>query len=196
MSFNVPSKVAERLQTGIKKFQTILASAKSRDCNESDTSTIVSDMLAEIFGYDKYSEITSELAIRGTYCDLAIKLDGKLVLLLEVKAIGLELKEAHTKQAIDYAANQGVEWVILTNGIHWHIYHIIFGQPIEQELVYNFNFLDLNHKTDDDVESIYLLTKEGQSKFALEDFHSQRQVMNRFFISAILDSEAVLSVLR
>jgi hypothetical protein len=31
---------------------------------------IVSDMLADVFGYDKYNEITRELCVRGTYCDL------------------------------------------------------------------------------------------------------------------------------
>ena len=54
--------------------------------------------------------------IRSTFCDLAVKLDGHLAFLIEVKAIGLELKEQFVKQAVDYAANQGVEWVVLTNG--------------------------------------------------------------------------------
>jgi hypothetical protein len=40
-------------------------------------------MLAGVFGYDKYSEVTSEFAIRGTYCDLAIKIDGALKTLIE-----------------------------------------------------------------------------------------------------------------
>ena len=70
-------------------------------------------MLAAVFGYDKYSEVTSEFSIRGTYCDLATKLDGVVQTLIEVKAVGYDLKEAHTKQAIDYAANQGVDWVLL-----------------------------------------------------------------------------------
>ena len=34
---------------------------------------LVKDLLAEVFGYDKYAELTSEHAIRGTYCDLAVK---------------------------------------------------------------------------------------------------------------------------
>jgi hypothetical protein len=33
----VPNKVAERLAAGIKRFQPIFASAKSRDVGESDT---------------------------------------------------------------------------------------------------------------------------------------------------------------
>ena len=93
----------------MKGFQPIPSAAKSRDAGEADTSTIVKDLLSEIFGYDKYSEITSEYMIKATYCDLAIKLEGKLQLLIEVKAIGLDLKDNHAKQAVDYAANQGVE---------------------------------------------------------------------------------------
>lgn len=40
---------------------------------KSDTVTIVTDMLEEVFGFDKYSEITREYAIQGTFCDLSIK---------------------------------------------------------------------------------------------------------------------------
>src|SRR5262245_21613832 len=121
----IPKKVVERLVAGIKRYQPILAAAKSRDVGEADTVTIVKAMLADAFGYDKYSEVTSEFSIRGTFCDLATKLDGQLQTLIEVKAIGLELKAMHVKQAVDYAANQGVDWVLLTNGMCWRIYHIV-----------------------------------------------------------------------
>lgn len=114
-----PKKVLERLNATVKRYQSVLSAAKARDVGESDTVTIVVDMLADVFGYDKYAEITSEHAIKGTFCDLAIKFDGTLQLLIEVKAIGLELKENFVKQAIDYAANQGVDWVVLTNGAYW-----------------------------------------------------------------------------
>jgi ASC-1-like (ASCH) protein len=72
---NIPQRVENRLVAGIKKFQPILADAQKRDVNESDTVIIITDMLSEIFGYDKYSELTSEKAIRGTFCDLATKIE-------------------------------------------------------------------------------------------------------------------------
>ena len=99
---SVPKRVSERLAASIRRFQPILSAARSRDVGEADTVTIVKDMLAEVFGYDKYAEVTSEYAIRGTYCDLATKIDGVLQALIEVKAIGLELKDSHVKQAVDY----------------------------------------------------------------------------------------------
>jgi hypothetical protein len=95
----IPKRVSERLVARVKRFQPILAAARSRDVGESDTVTIIKDMLAEVFGYDKYADVTSEHAIRGTYCDLAIKIDGELQTLVEVKAIGLDLKEFQVKQA-------------------------------------------------------------------------------------------------
>src|SRR6188474_37 len=103
---SVPIRVYDPLLAGIRRFQPILTAAKASDAGEADTSTIVKDILSDAFGYDRYTEITSEHAIKGTYCDLAIKIDGKLQILIEVKAIGLELKDSHTRQAVDYGANQ------------------------------------------------------------------------------------------
>src|SRR3954447_4206136 len=161
---SVPKKVAERLIAGIKRFQPILASAKARDVGEADTVTIIKDMLADVFGYDKYSEVTSEHAIPRTVIDLATKIDGTLQTLIEVKAIGLELKDSHVKQAVDYAANQGVDWVLLTNGTHWRIYNVIFGKPIDQELVIDIDICNLNPKNSADLEILFLFCKEGWVK--------------------------------
>jgi hypothetical protein len=83
----ISKRVAERLVAGIKRYQPILADAKARDVGEADTVTIIKDMLADVFGYDKYSEVTSEHSIRGTYCDLALKIDGTLQTLIEVKCV-------------------------------------------------------------------------------------------------------------
>lgn len=192
----IPKKVADRLVAGIKRYQPVLASAKSRDVGEADTVTIVKDMLGEVFGYDKYAEVTSEFAIRGTYCDLAIKVDGVLQTLIEVKAVGLELKEAHIKQAIDYAANQGVDWVLLTNGIYWRVYHVIFSKPIEQELVVDIDFTALSARSDADVEHLYLWCKEGWQKSVLAEYHHQKQALSRFFVGGMLLTDSVLDVIR
>jgi len=193
---SVPKKVAERLVAALKRYQPILAAAKARDVGETDTVTIIKDMLADIFGYDKYSELTSEYAIRGTYCDLAIKLDAKLSTLIEVKAIGIDLKEQHVKQAVDYAANQGVDWVLLTNGIRWCVYHVFFTRPIAQELVVDIDMSTLNPRSDSDLEMLYLWCKEGWQRSALGDFHTQKQALSRFFLSAMVLSDPVLEVVR
>ena len=193
---NIPTKVKDRLAAGIKRFVPILSSAKTRDVNESDTVIIVTDLLAEVFGFDKYSEITSEYVIRGTYVDLAIKLDGKVEMLIEVKAIGLDPKDSFVKQSVDYAANQGVDWVILTNGAKWQVYKVTFGKPVNQELVLEIDLLNANPKSQTDLDNLYLLTKEGINRSMLGDYHTQRQALSRFFIGAIVLSDPVLEVIR
>lgn len=192
----VPKKVAERITAGIKRFQPILLDAKARDVGEADTVTIVKDMLEAIFGYCKYSEVTSEHAIRGTYCDLAIKLESNLQTLIEVKAIGTSLKDNHIKQAIDYAANQGVDWVALTNGMHWQVYKVHFTKPIHHELVLDIDFSTLTAKKSDDVELLYLWCKEGWVKSAVGEYYEHKQSLSRYNVGAVLLSEPVLKTIR
>lgn len=192
----IPAKVAARLTASLKRFQPVIASARSRDIGEADTVTIVTDMLGEVFGYDKYSEITSEYAIRGTFCDLATKLDGQLQALIEVKGISSDLKDQHVKQAVDYAANQGVDWVVLTNAACWRVYKINFTKPIDQELVVQIDICKLNPKDRQDLETLYLWCKEGWIRSVLGDFHAQKQALSRFHIGAMLLSDTVVDVIR
>ncbi len=191
-----PSRVANRLAHGLKNFQSVLVSAKDRDVNESDTVIIVTGLLSELFGYDKYSEVTSEVSIRGSYCDLATKVGNEVHFLVEVKAIGSELKEGHTRQAVDYAANQGAEWVVLTNGAVWRIYKVVFSKPVEAELIIEVDLLALDPKSAESVDSLYLLTKEGFRKSALAEYDAQRQALSRFCVAALLRSDAVVQVVR
>lgn len=192
----VPKKVAERLTAGLKRYQPILDSARSRDVNESDTSMIVSDLLADVFGFDKYNEITRELCIRGTYCDLAIRIDQKFQFLIEVKAIGVELKEQHVKQAVDYAANFGIEWVALTNGVEWKVFRVSFAKPIDKELVVDIDVLGLSPRDDDAIAKLFLLTRDSIVKSALEEYHDQKQATSKFVLAAAILGEPVLEVVR
>lgn len=194
--YRISKKTLARLITGIKNFQPVLKSASVRDINESDTVTIIVDILSRVLGYDRFQEITKEFEIRSTYCDLATIINGKVGLLIEVKAIGIQLKDMHVKQTVDYASNQGIEWVILTNGIYWKIYKILFLKPIMHELVCSFNFLELSSKKTKDIELLYAITKEGTVKSSLEIYRDQRQALNRFHLGALLLSDKYLNSIK
>lgn len=196
---NIPAKVKERIVAGIKRYQPIIKAARDKDINESDTVAIITDMLADIYGYEKYTEITSEYAIKKTYCDLAIKLNDQPRILVEVKAAGLDLKEQHIRQAVDYGSNSGIDWVVLTNAVTWKVYKVIFAKPIATDLVFELDFLTLNTRKDSDLEFIYYLTREAvgkNSKAALEAYHAQKQLLNKYIIGQILLSDAVLESIR
>ena len=192
----VPKRVSDRLTRSATKFKTVLQIAKDRDVNESDTVSIITDMLAEIFGYDKYIDVTREFAIRSTFCDLAIKIDSTVEFLIEVKAIGLELKDNHLRQAIDYGANNGVPWVILTNGIVWRAFKIRFEKPINYDLVCEVNFADLNPKDEEHLEKLFIICKEGLAKDAREEYLEKIEIVNRFILGAIVLGDEVINIVR
>jgi predicted type IV restriction endonuclease len=192
----IPKKVADRLATGLKRFKPVIESAKARDVNESDTSMIVTDMLAEVFGFDKYAEVTREYAIRGTFCDLATKIDGQLQTLIEVKAVGVGLRENHIKQAVDYAANQGVEWVILTNSQYWKVFSVSFSKPISADLVLDLDLLSMGPSDEDAIEDLFLLSKEGVQRSGLDAYNDQLKVRNKFNLAALIMCDTILHAIR
>ena len=193
---NISTVVVKRLTSAVPKFKKILEKAKERDVNESDTVTIITDMLEEVFGFDKYSEITREYAIQGTYCDLAIKTGKRIEYLIEVKAIGLDLNDKHLKQAVNYAAREGIKWVVLTNGIKWEIHRITVENKVQNEKLFIFDFIEMNHRQADQQELLFLLCKRGTQKDLIDDYYEYRQSVNRYTVGALLLTDSITSVVR
>jgi hypothetical protein len=192
----VSKRFLDRARKNLRRYQKAFESARSRDVGESDTCVIISDFLADVLGYDKYSEVTTEFAIRSTFCDLAIKIDGRLQFLIEVKSIGTELKDAHVRQATDYAANQGVDWVLLTNGAQWKAYKLRFEKPIEKDEVFAIDLLSPDAKPNQLLERLYLISKEAGGGSAMAAFHQQQEAKSRYVIGQVLLSEPLLTSMR
>jgi hypothetical protein len=173
---------------------------KIKDANESDTVTAITDIMQDIFGYDKYTEITSEYAIGGgdrTRCDLAI-IDAKrkVRFFIEAKGVSIALNESHIRQAVEYGAREGVSWVILTNAEFWQIYKIKLGQSLGRELIYEFNLLKINTKNDKEMEAVFVISKDGQENSVIDNFYAETQIKNRFVIGALLNNDEVYTVIR
>lgn len=192
----IPVKVDRRISEAAARFRTILEQAKARDVNEADTVTIVKGLLSDVFGWDPFFEVTAEYAIRGTYCDLAVKTEEQIRYLIEVKAIGSDLRDLHLRQAVGYAANHGIEWVVLTNAAVWQAHRVSFGKPISHDMVFQLDFLNDNVKKDDFKERAFLLSKEGASKSAIAQYHEERLALSKFNVAALIREDAVISVIR
>lgn len=193
----ISRKVIERIKAQLKRYQVVLADAKKRDINEGDTVAIIMDMLCDVFGYKKFrAEITTEVPVRGTFVDLVVKIGGEERFLVEAKAIGVSLKDAHVKQAIDYGANRGIEWVILTNGIAWRVYKVHFRQPIDKSLVFDLDLLQANVRDPEVLECFGKLSREVFTKSSMDDLFRRRQATSKFSLAAILVSPPVLVALR
>lgn len=189
--FKISKKISDRLQASIKPFQAVALSHKQRDVSEADTVTLIKDIFADCFGYNKYTELTSEQQIRGTFCDLAVKIDSQIKVLIEIKAAAIELNDSHLRQALNYGANEGIEWVVLTNSLDWRVYKITFTQPINTEEVTRFNLAEINPKSEADLQKLFLLCREGIVSSAMEAFHTQTQTVNRYTIGQMMLTDSV-----
>lgn len=117
--------------------------------NEAETARRVERVFESIMGYDALKHVTREYAVHGAgdteYCDFAIRLNNeetsKPIILVEVKSVSVDLVSRHIKQSASYAINLGCEWVILTNGKEWRLYHISFNQPPETTLLESWDLL-------------------------------------------------------
>lgn len=140
------------------------------DCNEAETRQRVERIFERLLGYDYLTHLSRERAIQGAggteHVDFAIQLDdspdAQPVLLVELKRVGLELAQKHLKQVAGYAIDCGCEWVVLTNGRDWRLYHVEFGKPPETKLVERWSLLK------DDLEKL-------AAKFDLISLKSVRQ---------------------
>jgi len=128
-----------------KKIETV---AKA-DGNETETRKHVNYIFGTVMGYDIFSHITSEYAISSAgdtlHCDIAVKIDREEAsapaLLVELKRVNIDLTSKHLRQAASYAIDIGCEWVLLTNGKEWKLYHISFGKPPQTKLIDSWNLL-------------------------------------------------------
>jgi hypothetical protein len=193
----ISKRSVERMTSGLKRLMPIIQQQKIRDVSEADTVTLVKDIMAEVFGFDKYTDLTSEHAIRGTYCDLAVRIDDKLIELIEVKSAGTTLDDRHVKQAIDYAANEGVVWVVLTNGSVWRLYQVLFAKPIDKRLLLEVDLTTLALKGDDCIECLAPFMKEGFTKGVQEELRDRQDATSRYLLSAlILNNDNVVGAIR
>ena len=119
-----PSKLT-KLQTAIKAYNKTYLHGKLTDLDESGTRLMINSFLTHVLGYLPIEEVKTEYMIRGTYADYVIQLNGTRHFLVEVKALSFALSEKHLRQAINYGANEGIEWALLTNGKCFDFYRIL-----------------------------------------------------------------------
>lgn len=124
------AEAKERLKVALRRFAKPLADLVARDANEGDTRLLVTDFLCDALGYDKYEELTTEYQVKGEFADYGVRLDKQLVAFIEVKRCTTKLSDKHLRQVTNYAVNEGVEWMWLTNGAVWQVYHLTGGLPI------------------------------------------------------------------
>jgi Type I restriction enzyme R protein N terminus (HSDR_N) len=186
----------DRIRSAIKRFSRPLADLVARDANEGDTRLLVTDMLCEALGFDKYEDLTTEYQVKGEFADYGIRIDKQLMAFIEVKRCTTTLSERHLRQVQMYAANEGVEWMLLTNGVVWQAYHLTAGLPLVVDLALEIDLLDDGTKLAEKASTLFYLSRESLKRNQIDELWQARRATAPSTLAAALMSDGMLDELR
>ena len=120
-------------------------------------------MLADVLGYEKYVEVSTSSRSKAPTSTWQSKLERKSISSLR-RSHRRRAKDIHVRQAVDYGANQGVEWAGVTNGAVGASTEFEFKKPIGHALIAEIVFYHRPPKTSETVEFFTSLCKEGSAE--------------------------------
>ena len=194
----IPHKIQERIKAALRRFKPLLKAARERDAGRADTATLALDLLSELFGYDRYTEITSVLDNKESVFDFSIQTEGQPRMLVRVSPIGMAPDDRYLLATAQYAQMNGVDWIILTNGIGWQVHHVedVGANAPETPVVLVFDLLQMQPGRDAHLRTIHLLTREGHENAGLSHFKLRLEMTNRHYLGAMVLSDAVVASVR
>lgn len=159
-------QLEKRIREYRKKY---LTKQTNLELDESATRLMVNYFLTGVMGYLELDDIKTEYNIRGEYADYVIQLARKKHFVIEVKSIQIDLNARHLRQSTSYAANEGIDWILLFNGKQIQLYRVIFAKPISVHKVFGFDLSDLSTIKAASENLIYL-TKPAVAKGEMETY--------------------------
>lgn len=187
--------MAVEIRRSLRRFAAHFVQAREAELNEADTVLRLCRFFEDVLGYDGLEDISREAEMKNKYVDVCIKVDGRVRLLVEAKAANQQLRERHIEQAQSYASRNNFRWVVLTNGVDWHLYHLTFEEGIEYERAFAVSLAD-KESFDDAAEKLVLLHKQAIKKGDLEQFWEKTAALGAGSIGRILFSESVIMLIR
>lgn len=185
----------EQVHDAIERFTKPLEALRARDANEGDTRMVVTDMLCEGLDYDKFTDLTTEYMVKQDFADYGVRIDKQMVAFIEVKRISQKLNERHLRQVLMYAVNEGVEWMVLTNGAVWQAYHLTGGLPVVVDMAFEIDLLG-PATTAEKTEMMFLLHKEALKRRRIDEVWRHRAATEPGALLDVILSEPMLDQLR
>lgn len=188
----------ERIATGLKRIAKPIEALRARDAVEADTRMLVTDVLCDLLGYDKYEDLTAEYQVKGEFADYGIRVDKQLIAFVEVKRVSQKLNATHLRQVENYALKNGVSWAILTNAQHWQVYHVqaLTGEQSELTLVLDIDILDTTTKPSDKVDRFFMISREAIQKGRLDGFWKEKFATSAKALRPLILSDNIIDEIR
>jgi hypothetical protein len=192
----ISSSKSEKMLLALKDYKKRYLTKDLSDLDESGTRIMINTFLTSILAFQELEEIKTEFMIKGTYADYIVQTGGKRHFLVEVKAFSIDLSDKHLRQAVNYGANEGIEWAMLTNGRVFQVYKIIFEKPIKEELVFEVDFTSEEYDIKAAHELLMYFHKDAIIKDSLEILWSRCAALEPIGLAGLLFSPQVVGFLK
>ncbi|WP_159941694.1 MULTISPECIES: hypothetical protein [unclassified Nocardiopsis] len=168
-----------------------------RDANDGDTRMLVADFFSVGLNFSKYQDMTTEYRTSGDSIDYALVLEGELFAPVEVRRVGQDLDQRNIQMARRLAAEKGAEWVVLTNGRLWRVYHLRpdgdgGNRPVE---VISADLTDPEayHRN---IDALFHITREAIEHGRLDALRRWREAVEAAPVAEVLRGDAVVETVR
>jgi len=186
-------KQIEKLLREYRKTQ--LARLDKQEQNEARARMMVDQLITRVLGYDINQDVTTEQRINEKYADYVIKLGRKQYFVVEAKSIGIEINHKHLDQARKYALDEGIDWIILTNGWSLQLYRVVRKKQIQTVKLFECDFTDLK-TIKNSAENIVYLSKKSIQKDELNQYWKKCDTLSNENIAKMIQSQDVIATLR
>jgi len=182
----------------IETLRAQLTRHKTSGIKEYPTRIIFIDPLLSALGWDVRDPDEVELeypTVDGKAVDYAMKINRKPVFLVEAKQLTDSLDDVKSiTQVVGYAANDGIEWCVLTNGIRYKVYKASEKASAPEKLLFEVS-LDPRDSKGLSVEQVAAqvnrLSRDSMAQGVLDDLGTEifttgkvRKALDRLFIEA------------
>lgn len=192
------TSVRGRVAAAIDRFSGPLADLAERDANDGDTRMLVADFFSVGLNFSKFHDLTTEYRTSGDSIDYAIVLEGELFAPIEVRRIGQDLDLRNIQMSRRLAVDEGAEWVFLTNGRVWRVYHLRpapDGGAPRPVTVVDVDLLD-EESYERNVDGLFHLTRESVEHGRLDALRRWREAVEAAPLAGTLLTDEVVAAVR
>jgi predicted type IV restriction endonuclease len=94
-----------------------------------------------------------------------------------------------------YAVNEGVEWLLLTNGATWQAYHLTGGLPVQIDLALSVDLLS-EESPQKKADQLFYLSREAFKRNLMDDLWKARRATSPKSLAKVILSDPVVAAVQ
>ena len=107
---------------------------------------------------------------------------------MEVKRVATKLAAKHLRQIEMYSVNEGVEWIILTNGVDWRAYHLTGGLPVVIDLALDVDLFGDGTATQK-ANQLFYLSRDSLKGRQIDELWKAKRAQSSKSLASVLVSD-------